>query len=189
MRNRPLTGFLFAGIVLAAFPGMGRPAPPAPSGLEAHLIPGVPFFPQEENGCGPSSLASVLNYWGKAVSLEEMTEEVYLPGLKGALGIDLESAAQERGLSTSSYSGSLSDLLSSLERNQPVIAFLNLGLPQFPRGHFIVVTGFDRGGNYIIAHSGLIPNERIPVGAFLKSWAKTDFWTLAIRPGESGPGT
>ena len=149
------------------------------------FTPGVPFYPQEELGCGPAAVASLLAYWGRPVSLEEITQEVYLEKLKGSLPVDLMLAAQKRGLAAVSYSGGLDDLRLHLKRNQPVIAFLNPGGRLFPRGHFVVVTGYDETRRVITAHSGTFPNQKFPAKTFLKAWVGTDYWTLLIHPKET----
>ncbi len=180
----PWAACLLGGMLLLSALGSERAA-----GSEtdsAIRLSGVPFFPQEEMGCGPAALASVLAFWGLPVSLEEITEEVYLDRMKGSLPLDLMLAAQRRGLKATAYAGSLEDLRIQLESRQPLIAFLNLRWRQFPQGHFVVVTGFDRSGPAVIVHSGLRPNEKIPADRFLQAWARTGFWTLRIHPERDG---
>lgn len=59
-------------------------------------IQGVPSFPQEENYCGPSSLASVLNYWGHKVNQDEVAREVFNPQIKGSITVDMINYAKSR---------------------------------------------------------------------------------------------
>ncbi len=150
-----------------------------------HAISGVPFFPQEKYQCGPASLASVLTYWGQEVSLEVLSDEIYLPKLKGTLPMDLEQAARARGLVTRSYRGSLADLRNHIALGHPIIAFLNLGSKIFPKGHFVVVTGYDDQNRQIVTHSITEPNKGVAYDRFVEEWAKVDFWTLLILPKES----
>jgi Peptidase_C39 like family len=152
---------------------------------ERWITTGVPFFPQKELGCGPAALSSLLTYWGHPVTLEEITREIQLKELKGSLPLDLELAARNHGLSASSYAGSLEDLRSHLSKNQPVIAFLNLGWRIFPRGHFVVVTGYDEVHSELIMHSGDVAYERVPLDRFLKAWSMTGHWSLLILPKEN----
>jgi ABC-type bacteriocin/lantibiotic exporter with double-glycine peptidase domain len=163
----------------------GRPAFSEPISNFNRIIDGVPFYPQEELGCGPAALASLLAYWGRAVSLEEITQEVSLKNLKGSLPMDLELAAKRHGLAATSYTGSLKDLRLHLGKGQPVIAFLNLRWRIFPQGHFVVVTGYDEIHSELVIHSGNDAYRRIPVESFFNAWAKTGFWSLLILPEEA----
>jgi len=179
-----LTETLIVGILTLLFFADGRTAfsesPPA----ETLLITGVPFYPQEELGCGPAAVASLLAYWRHPVSLEEITREVQLEKVKGSLPIDLERAVQKRGLAVSSYAGSLEDLRLHLRKNQPLIVFLNLRWVVFPQGHFVVVTGYDGIHSMVIVHSGERAYEKMPVEVFLRAWSKTGNWSLLVLPQE-----
>ncbi|HLG21495.1 MAG TPA: C39 family peptidase [Candidatus Manganitrophaceae bacterium] len=148
------------------------------------LLLDVPFFPQQENLCGPASLASILHYWNEKTPVEEIARAVYLPKLKGSLGIDLARFARDKNFKAEYYNGSLSDLRGHLARGVPVIAFLNLGNRLFPAGHFVAVTGLDERREEVIAHSGTEPNKRIPYKVFIAAWEKTRFWTLRVTPPE-----
>lgn len=68
MRRRFAGAILLMGGALFLFRGCGGAVPPAgktlPPDSRAHILRGVPFLPQEEDSCGPSSLAMVLRYYG-----------------------------------------------------------------------------------------------------------------------------
>jgi ABC-type bacteriocin/lantibiotic exporter with double-glycine peptidase domain len=145
-------------------------------------VEGVPFYPQKEYQCGPASLAAVLNYWGQNVTPEEIAQAIYLPRLKGSLNIDLWRYAAAQGFDARMKEGSLEELQVHLARNQPVIAFLNLGFSFFPVGHFLVVVGLDPDQQAVIAYSGAEKNKRIPFREFLSDWKKTQYWYLIITP-------
>lgn len=185
MRYHPYTGYILVGIVLLLWVVDGGPAFSEPIPDQKRIIAGVPFYPQEDMGCGPAAVASLLAYWGHPVSLEEITQEVSLKNLKGSLPMDLELAAQRHGMAATSYTGSLEDLRLHLRKSQPVIAFLNLRWRIFPQGHFVVVTGYDENHSDVVVHSGDDAYRRIPVETFFKAWAKTGFWSLLILPKEA----
>jgi ABC-type bacteriocin/lantibiotic exporter with double-glycine peptidase domain len=149
---------------------------------EEKLLLDVPFFPQPEGLCGPASLASVLHFWKRTTSVEEIKEAIYLPKLNGTLGIDLTRFARKEGFLADSFTGTLPALRERLSGGIPLIAFLNLGNRFFPVGHFIVVTGIDEKREEVIAHSGSEANKPIPYQTFLAAWKKTDYWTLQIVP-------
>jgi ABC-type bacteriocin/lantibiotic exporter with double-glycine peptidase domain len=185
LQTLPRTGYVvFAFVVFLLF---ADPPPVLSESIphERWITTGVPFFPQEELGCGPAALSSLLTYWGHPVTLEEITREIELKELKGSLPLDLELAARNHGLSASSYAGSLEDLRSHLNKKQPVIAFLNLGWRIFPQGHFVVVTGYDDILSELVMHSGDVAYDRVPVDRFLNAWSKTGRWSLLILPKEN----
>jgi ABC-type bacteriocin/lantibiotic exporter with double-glycine peptidase domain len=147
----------------------------------------VPFFPSEKNDCGPAALASLLRYWGASLTPEEIAAETYLPRLRGSLGIDLVHYARRHGFQISSHPGSLSDVRFQLREGRPLMALLNLGSSLFPRGHYVVITGFDDVRQVFLVHSGVNPDLEIPYDHFLRDWKKTDFWTLLILPPGGNP--
>ena len=79
-----------------------RPAGEAPaeagSGFGTHVISGVPFLPQEEDTCGPSSLAMLLRFHGKDATTGELIEETRTVGLRGTLITDLAAAGADDAL-------------------------------------------------------------------------------------------
>ena len=152
-----------------------------PQGLGIY-VPGVPFYPQEAYQCGPASLAAVLNYWGKAVTPDEIAAAIYSPRLKGTLSLDMWQYARAQNLAADMRQGSLEDMRSYLEQHIPVIAFLNLGYRWFPVGHFVVVVGLDPDTRSVITYSGVEQNDRMSYDRFLEAWAKTKFWALIVRP-------
>ncbi len=54
----------------------------------------VPFFPQLDYYCGPSSLASIISYRGTAVEPEQIAPLIYVPELKGSLQTEVISATR-----------------------------------------------------------------------------------------------
>ena len=156
----------------------------AEDGSHIHRIyvSGVPFYPQQAYQCGPASLAAVLNYWGKAVTPEEIATAIYSPRLKGTLSLDMWQYARAQDLEADMRNGSLEDLKGHLEQHIPVIAFLNLGYRWLPVGHFVVVVGLDPANHKVITYSGTEQNSPISYDRFLDAWQKTKFWALVVRP-------
>jgi len=151
---------------------------------QVHYIKDVPFFPQEENYCGPASLASVLGYWGHNISQEEVAREIYTPQIKGAITVDLVNYAKRKGFDAVSYKGDLEKLKFEIEKGHPVILFLHMGNSIVPRRHYIVVVGYDESMKAVIAYSGREKDILIPYDELLKSWERTGYWTLLILPKE-----
>ena len=84
---RKTAGGLFFFSILSLAWGcahMGHQAPEMPaSDLPRRVrLPSVPFYPQEAYQCGPAALAMVLDWSQANVNPEELTQELYTPGLK-----------------------------------------------------------------------------------------------------------
>jgi ABC-type bacteriocin/lantibiotic exporter with double-glycine peptidase domain len=154
------------------------PAPSAIRGGEVRLP--VPFFPQTSDQCGPSSLASVLAYWGHPVEPRVLRSEIYQAKLHGTLPMDLMFGAQSHGLVADMHNGSLDELHREIDAKRPVIVYLNLGYTFMPIGHFVVVTGYNERG--VFAHSASHADQFFAVQAFEKKWSKTDHWLLVAHP-------
>ena len=151
------------------------------------FIDGVPFFPQDELMCGPSALASVMGYYGVRKEMDEVAREVYEERLRGTLPIDLLLYAKEKGFDASYYGGSLIDLKEKISEKRPLILFLNLGLSEYPVGHYIVVVGYDERSGAVLAHSGMEREKVFVYKRLLSSWEKTGFSTLLVTPKDYEP--
>lgn len=145
-------------------------------------IKGVPFFPQDEYMCGPAALASVMGYWGEKTGMKDVAREVYEEKLKGTLPLDLFLYAKEKGFDAVYYKGSLADLREKIDAGVPLILFLNLGYESYPVGHYIVAVGYSDRSRAVMAHSGTTEEEVLTYDGLLKSWGKTGFSTLLVRP-------
>ena len=150
------------------------------TGKQVVLIKGVPFFPQEPYQCGPASLASVLNFYGYAVTPGEIQREVGLKNVKGTLTIDLVLFALNRGFHVKEYSGGLDDLKRTVSEGYPVIVLVDYGMGFYQLNHFMVVIGYTPEG--VIVHSGRQRAKLIPYKNFLKAWKKVNYWSLLIKP-------
>ena len=172
-----------AGCVSAEQFLTGEERPLSPNAL---YVKQVPFYPQTQYQCGPASLATVLNYWGRHVTPEQIAQEIYRPGMKGTLSLDLWQYAKAQDFEASVRQGSWEFLETQVSRERPIIAFLNLGFRQVPLGHFLVVVGVDPEDKSVIAYSGVEKNQRIPFDRFKEAWEKTNYWSLLIEP-QLGP--
>lgn len=143
------------------------------------IINDVPFYPQRDYQCGPSSLAGVLNYYGLNVSPEEIASEIYSSSARGTLDLDLLFYAQKKGLSAKKYRGSIDDLKEKIKDGYPVIVLVDYGYGPLQANHFMVILGFNKAG--IFANSGKEEKKFIPYGDFLKIWERTGYWTLLIK--------
>jgi predicted double-glycine peptidase len=177
--------FLLLSAVLTGCVGMTAESVQSPA--DVRLIQDVPFYEDTNHQCGPSSLASVMNYWQSrkpslsAVTPQEISSEVYSEGARGTLGIDLEFYARKNGFQTMQYSGSIEDLRNKILNDIPVIILVDFGAFIYQRNHFMVVSGYSSEG--IIAHSGR-EEKIISFDELGRIWGKTRFWTLIVKPSD-----
>ncbi|HEX4880263.1 MAG TPA: PA2778 family cysteine peptidase [Limnobacter sp.] len=168
--------------------------PTVPDNLESSVsrqatveLTQVPFFPQEEFFCGPSSLAMVLNHQGADTQPNALAELVYLPGRQGSL--QLEMLAAPRGLGYLSYSlnPNLPALFAALNAGYPSVVLLNLALPIAPKWHYAVVVGYKAASNTMVLRSGPKEREEIPLPTFLKLWERSNNWAFVVLKPDAPP--
>jgi ABC-type bacteriocin/lantibiotic exporter with double-glycine peptidase domain len=174
-----VTALLTGGVLLmqggcAAGAGAGKEAgsvrsqdAPIP---RSPVIAGVPFLPQEEDTCGPSSLAMVLRFLGKDVDTREIVRETRTEGLKGTLITDLAGAARRRGFASDIADLDLPRLRERIVAGVPVILLVDLGIWTWSRPHYLVAYGWTPEG--VVAHSGREQGKVIPFSTLDAQWAR-----------------
>ncbi len=141
----------------------------------------VPFFPQQEQFCGPAALAMALAWSGLPVTQAEIAEQVFTPGRGGTLRTDVLAAARRNGRLAVPLND-LDQILSEIAAGHPVIVFQNLALEWFPQWHFAVAIGYDLDREEIILHSGREIRRVTPLRTFARTWARGDQWALVVLP-------
>jgi ABC-type bacteriocin/lantibiotic exporter with double-glycine peptidase domain len=146
------------------------------------IIEGVPFLPQEDDTCGPSSLAMVLRFLGKDVDTSEIVRETRTEGLKGTLITDLTRAARRRGFAAEIVDLDLPRLRERISTGVPVILLVDLGIWTWSRPHYLVAYGWTPEG--VVAHSGREQGKVIPFSTLDAQWAKMGRLAILVhRPG------
>lgn len=174
-------------IVLLAAVGLG--ACTAPQTLELTLYPGdlpmeaevsdVPFFPQEENYCGPAALATVVTWTGVSVDPEQIAEKVYTPGRQGTLQSDIVAAARREGRLAVPVA-SLRDVMTEIAAGHPVLVLQNLSFGWYPQWHYAVVVAYSIENQVVVLRSGREPERKVPIDTFEHTWARGDHWALVV---------
>ena len=162
--------FTLGGCAAGVAKGAGAvQSPELPPPLTS-VIAGVPFLPQEDDTCGPSSLAMVLQYLGRNVDTAEIVRETRTEGLKGTLITDLAGAARRRGFEAEIANLDLSRLRERISAGVPVILLVDLGIWSWSRPHYLVAYGWTPEG--VVAHSGRERGKVIPFSTLDAEWAK-----------------
>lgn len=156
---------------------------------ERVLLERVPFFPQDDTLCGPTSLAMVAQAAGSSVTPEALTPQVYLPGRQGSLQVEMLAATRRQGLVPYLLEPRLSALLDEVASGAPVLVLQNLSLPMVPQWHYAVVIGYDRAAQTVILHSGTTPRLVLPLSTFELTWARSDRWAVRVTAPDRLPAT
>lgn len=161
-----------------------------PAGLPARAeLRQVPFYPQEDYECGPAALAMAASAAGVPVLPEQLVEQVYLPGRKGSLQLEMLATGRRQGLLAYPLAPRLEAVLREVAAGHPVIVFQNLSLPVAPVWHYAVVVGYDRDAGLLRLHSGRTERMDISWAAFERTWARGGHWAMLLLPPDQLPVT
>ncbi len=167
---RRVGGALFLIWGCSAPPPAVPPAVGAGPAAATRVLAGVPFLPQEEDTCGPSSLAMLLRFHGKDASTRELVEETRTAGLRGTLITDLAAAARRRGLPAEVTALDMPGLRRRILAGEPAVLLVDLGAWAWSRPHYLVAFGVTPEG--VVAHSGRREGAVIPYDALDAQWAR-----------------
>jgi ABC-type bacteriocin/lantibiotic exporter with double-glycine peptidase domain len=140
----------------------------------------VPFFPQQKNGCGASSLAMILQYWNSvpAVDPQSIFAQLYSDKLKGIAASRMKTYLEQKGFRAFTFSGTLPDLKEHLLKGRPLI--VSLGGSTL---HYVVVVGLDERQKLVLVNDPAVKKlSRMNQDEFLAAWNQTNCWTLLAVP-------
>ena len=183
-----LTTILLSGCASSPQVSQLLEQPPLSLPVKVELV-ATPFIPQTENYCGPAALATVLQAQGRAVTMAELGEQLYLPKREGSLQIEMDATARSFDMVAYPLSADIIDLLTEVAAGNPVLVFQNLGLSWYPRWHYAVVVGFDLEQGEIILRSGTIKRYVINLSTFEQTWGRAGYWARVVIPPEKIPVT
>jgi len=155
-------------------------SPVLPENLPPILeLEAVPFYPQSNYQCGPSSLAMALTYSELAITPEALQSQVYTPSRKGSLQMAMIGATRRHGRIAYPILG-LNSIWPEIAAGHPVIVLQNNGLPWIPVWHYAVVIGYDFMESTVILRSGTTERKVMSFFSFEKTWARSDYWGLIV---------
>jgi tetratricopeptide (TPR) repeat protein len=150
--------------------------------VSSKIIEQVPFFPQQQFYCGPTTLSEIFNFYGDPVVAEEIAPKLFIPDKEGSLQLEMISATRQYGYLPYSEHSSLETILYLLEEDIPVIVFQNLSISILPQWHYAVATGYDLERHELILHTGVTANHRMSFELFERTWARANYWMLVPLP-------
>lgn len=179
-------GLLFLLTLLSACqtPPQTRQLLSAPPDIaHQHQIAKVPFYPQQDYFCGPTTLAEVAGFYGLNTSPEAIAPNTFIPGRQGTLQIEMAAATRQLGmLAYVQPRATMAQLLSLVAENIPLVVLQNNSIAWLPQWHYAVVIGYDLSRAEVILHTGVTPNHRLNFATFERTWQRGNYWLLAMLP-------
>ena len=167
--------------LLVGCAGIKKSEPPVqPENIPPILeLEAVPFYPQSEYQCGPSTLAMAMTYSGLPITPEELKNQVYTPSRKGSLQMAMVAATRRHGRIAYQIVG-LNSIWAEIAAGYPVIVLQNIGLSWIPVWHYAVVVGYDFPENTVILRSGITERKVMSFYTFEKTWARSNYWGMIV---------
>lgn len=157
-------------------------APPAIA--SNHAIAQVPFYPQQEFFCGPTTLSEVAGFYGINKSPDDIAPATFTPGLDGTLQIEMAAATRQLGMVAYEQRATMSQLLSLVADDIPVIVLQNNSVAWLPQWHYAVVIGYDLKAKEVVLHTGVTEAHRLNFSTFERTWRRANYWMLAMLPAD-----
>ena len=145
-------------------------------------ISSLPFYPQQEYFCGPTTLSEVFNYYGHNVSPDNLAPDTFIPAKQGTLQIEMLAATRQQGLLAYSSRSDMTQLVQLINEGKPIIVLQNLSIEWFPMWHYAVVKGYDLDAQEFILHTGVTPDHRMSYELFERTWQRAKYWMLSAVP-------
>lgn len=187
--------------------------PPGPKAIpSAHHIQGVPFAERREDWCGPAAMAAVLQFHGEKTTAAQIAKEIYLPGYRGTLNLDLLLWARKQGLEglgeqrrgvrrrrrrriagagcklRRSRSGGGPDPAGGRARDRPVICMVRRHGGIADRNHFVIVRGYDNSRRIWFLDEGQGKEQTEGMEGFARDWQECGEWMLVVEGRKPAPG-
>jgi len=172
----------FLAVVILVLPGCAQKDITSESHSQSVIIENVPFVKQKDKYCGPSAMASVLQFYGQDVSQDEIAEAIYIPELNGALISDMENYASAKGYSVHTSNGNIEELKTNIDNGIPVILLVDKGKWKVSVPHYYVAYGYNDEKETIILHTGYKKDQEISYAKLNKEWERMNNLMLVVTP-------
>jgi tetratricopeptide (TPR) repeat protein len=149
-----------------------------PEAAVATELADTPFFPQTQYQCGPAALATVLGASGLPVTPDALAPQVFLPGRRGSLQLELVAATRRQQRLAYVIKPEPGALFAELASGRPVLVLQNLGVSWLPVWHYAVVIGADPVAETVVLRSGTDRRRVMSYRRFMDSWGRADRWGM-----------
>lgn len=143
-------------------------------------VSNIPFYQQaNDNTCGQAVMASILNYWGKGVSYQDVVNQTN----SWNMFTDVDKITQylrKRGLYAQDYRMATINLLKDrINKGLPPIVLLDFG--SLSSEHYVIVKGYNESTKTFIVSDPIDgPNIKINYDAFASMWENRSLNKLGI---------
>ena len=129
---------------------------------------------------------AVLAASGVAVTPDELDDQVYVPGRRGSLQVEMKAAPRTHGRLSLVLPRNLEAIAAELDAGRPVLILHNYGLSFWPRWHYAVVVGYDAARDRFVLRSGRKQRQEMRTRHFMVYWHHAGRWAMVVlRPGET----
>ncbi|PPE72627.1 hypothetical protein C3942_17785 [Solimonas fluminis] len=158
-----------------------------PETVSATELADTPFFPQTRYQCGPAALATVLGASGLSVTPDELAPQVFLPGRRGSLQLELVAATRRQQRLAYVLRPEPGALFAEVASGHPVLVLQNLGVSWLPVWHYAVVIGADPVAETVVLRSGTDRRRVMSYRRFMDSWQRADRWAMVVTAPDRVP--
>lgn len=145
-------------------------------------IDGLTLYPDEQNQCGPSTLASLLDFYDQSFDFESLSQALVIPEKNGSIRAEMKAQARRHGLIAYQVAPKIEPLFEEIARGNPVIVMQNLAFDRAPQWHYAIVRGFDLANNTVTLQSADQTDYVIPIALFRRTWARAKNWAMVPMP-------
>ncbi|HET6472982.1 MAG TPA: PA2778 family cysteine peptidase [Pseudomonadales bacterium] len=149
----------------------------------------TPFYAQETHQCGPAALAIALDASGAAVTPDDLVPQIYLPGRRGSLQIELIAATRRHQRIPYVLAPEAAALFAEVAAGHPVLVLQDLGIGPLHVWHYAVVIGYSAQPQRVLLRSGTTRRLDMAFDDFAATWRKSGFWALVVLPADVLPAT
>ncbi len=128
--------------------------------------------------CVPESVCAVMNYWGKAVSVEELSFYGRSSNLNGMLSTQVPILARQRGFRATFIDGSVGKIKNAIDRQVPPIIGVESGGGNY---HCFVVIGYSDQDQVIVCEEYNDSKRLIPYGEVEEIWQPAGHLMLELE--------
>lgn len=139
----------------------------------------VPFEEQTPKLCGPTALYMVSKPLKTALTLKEVTDLTYSPAANGSYKQDMLAGARRLGLAPYRIR-TLSEIVSALSFQEPVIIFHSTNFLWKNFWHYSVLTGYNRAQETFSMHIGPYAYRDAKISDVIGSWVEGGSWGYVV---------